>query len=118
MILASEFAAVEVEVEENQAPDGPRLRITDLGTGSTAWLDAAAALALAEPQAGRDLMSGGGPEGLTIELDLAANGPRLKIADSRRSRLVYLDPLELADAAATGTWGQFPAPYGGRLDPA
>ena len=113
MILTSEFAAVEVEVEAGHSPQGPRLKITDLGTGQTASLDASAALSAAD----RRVATGHVGYDLTIELDQAANGPRLKITDPRLGRTVYLDPLELADAAATGVWGQFPAAYGERLSP-
>jgi hypothetical protein len=33
---------------------------------------------------------------VTVELDLTANGPRLKIENQQNRRVVYLDPLELA----------------------
>jgi hypothetical protein len=33
---------------------------------------------------------------VTVELDLSANGPRLRIENQQNRRVVYLDPLELA----------------------
>jgi len=33
---------------------------------------------------------------VTVELDLSANGPRLRIENLQNRRVVYLDPLELA----------------------
>jgi hypothetical protein len=34
-----------------------------------------------------------------VELDVSANGPRLKILDKRTGRTTYLDPLELESLA-------------------
>jgi hypothetical protein len=33
---------------------------------------------------------------VTVEVDLEANGPRLRIENQQNKRVVYLDPLELA----------------------
>jgi hypothetical protein len=33
---------------------------------------------------------------VTVELDMTANGPRLRIENQQNRRVVYLDPLELA----------------------
>jgi hypothetical protein len=33
---------------------------------------------------------------VSVELDLRANGPRLRIENQQNRRVVYLDPLELA----------------------
>ena len=33
---------------------------------------------------------------VTVELDVGANGPRLRIENMQNRRVVYLDPLELA----------------------
>ena len=33
---------------------------------------------------------------VSVELDLSANGPRLRIENQQNRRVVYLDPLELA----------------------
>ena len=38
-------------------------------------------------------------------------GPRLKITETGTGRTVYLDPLELSDAALSGEWGKFPDVY-------
>ncbi|HLY67736.1 MAG TPA: hypothetical protein VKU60_19515 [Chloroflexota bacterium] len=95
MVLTSEFAAVSVEVE--QVRESIALAITDLGLNLTARLDARAAL-----QAPIE-----GP--IEVDLDQAANGPRLKI--SAGPETVYLDPLQLSDAASTGCWATFPAAY-------
>ncbi len=103
VILANEFAEVEVEVD--CAANEPRLKITDVATGLTAHLDPLAAFPEKEVTFTNELAEVG------IEVDRAANGPRLKITHLSSGQAIYLDPLELSDAAVSGVWGRFPEVY-------
>ena len=103
-VLSNEFAEVRVEwggINLRQ------LQITDLGSGAVALLDPRDAIRIAE----RDLISTGGSGGVEVSVDHAANGPRLKVADVGTGLTVYLDPLQLADAAVAGAWGKLPSAY-------
>src|SRR3954470_24630368 len=46
-----------------------------------------------------------------VEIDMQANGPRLRIENQQNRRVVYLDPLELASL----TWLTHPPPTRGSL---
>ena len=104
-VLSSEFAAVAVEPIPSTG--GLVLQILDLGTGATARLDPVEALR----RVGR-VGTETDPLGeVIVSVDRAGNGPRLRVAHAGHGSAIYLDPLELADAAATGAWGELPPAY-------
>ena len=104
--LANEFAEVTVEVKPTL--EGSFVTITDKGTGVQASLDPGGALS---EGLGSKTTSRNKALAVTLELDLRANGPRLKITHMETGATVFLDPLQLSDAALTGEWGKFPAVY-------
>jgi hypothetical protein len=106
VVLANEFA--EVNVELKLTPRGSLVTITDKGTGIQASLDPAAALSQGS---GYQTNLPDRPIALTFEVDLMANGPRLKIAHVESGITVFLDPLQLSDAALAGEWGKLPAVF-------
>lgn len=96
LMLASEFATARIRV--GSSAGRLMLTITDMASGLTSDLDPAELLDLSEGLA-------------RVEVDRAANGPRLKIGRPDGQRAIYLDPLQLADAASSGGWGTFPPAY-------
>ena len=108
-VLSSEFAAVAVEPIPSTG--GLVLQILDLGTGATARLDPVAALKWVG-----SVGTEAHPLGeVIVSVDRTGNGPRLRMAHAGHGVAIYLDPLELADAAATGAWGELPPAYAGSL---
>jgi hypothetical protein len=104
VVLSNEFA--EVRVEWGGIGVG-RLQITDLGSGAVALLDLREAMPISErdPETARESRK------MEASVDYAANGPRLKIADMGTGLTIYLDPLQLADAAVAAAWGKLPPAY-------
>ena len=108
--LDNEFASVSVKLIARLGR--PYLRITDLSSGRAAELDPADAFFTS----GQTMTpSGDVALDVTVEIDTAANGPRLKVARKMGGSCVYLDPLELSDAAVTGAWAKLPPAYDARL---
>lgn len=103
-ILSNEFAEVRVEWGGINLR---RLQITDLGSGAVAFLDPREAIRIPEG----DPVSASLSRRMEVSVDYAANGPRLKIADGGTGLTIYLDPLQLADAAVAGAWGKLPPAY-------
>jgi hypothetical protein len=102
--LANEFAAVNVQLK--LTPERALVMITDSGTGCQASLDPVAALPPDYKASSQDNSAA-----VILEVDLAANGPRLKITHAESGAAVFLDALQLSDAAVTGAWGKFPPQY-------
>ena len=103
--LANEFAAVKVQLTNTARR--LELKITDLSTGVSAYLDP-----LGVFHAGEQMVIPSNQfAAVSVEVDYAANGPRLKIAGQTAGLTIYLDALELSDAAVTGAWGRFPEAY-------
>ena len=105
VILTNEFAGVNVQLK--LMPEGSLLTITDSGTGCQASLDPFGALS---PNFDYKTSTPNNTA-VTVEVDFSANGPRLKITHRESGAAVYLDPLQLSDAAVTGEWGKFPPVY-------
>ncbi len=103
--LANEFAAVKVQLTNTARR--LELKITDLSTGVSAYLDP---LTVFHTE-GQKVMPANEFSVVNVEVDHAANGPRLKIAEQTAGLTIYLDALELSDAAVTGAWGRFPEVY-------
>jgi len=103
--LANEFAAVKVQLTNTARR--LELKITDLSTGVSAYLDPLAVF----HTGGQMVIPANQFAAVNVEIDHAANGPRLKIAEQTAGLTIYLDALELSDAAVTGAWGRFPEVY-------